>query len=58
MLLITITATSFNTIENPDTLILKCTELKLEECACKRSADELADDLDLMTRQHIEKRCK
>ena len=33
MLLITITATSFNTIENSDTLTLKCTELKLEECA-------------------------
>ncbi len=33
MLLISITATSFNTIENPDSLTLKCTELKLEDCA-------------------------
>ena len=32
MLLITITATSFNTIEKSDTLTLKCIELKLEEC--------------------------
>ena len=33
MLLITISATSFNTIENPDSLTLKCTELNVEECA-------------------------
>ena len=32
MLLISISATSFNTIENPDSLTLKCTELKFEEC--------------------------
>ena len=32
MLLITITATSFNTIENLDTLTLKCTERNFEEC--------------------------
>ena len=32
MLLITISATSFNTIENPDSLTLKCTELNFEEC--------------------------
>lgn len=32
MLLITIPAASFNTIENPDSLTLKCTELKFEEC--------------------------
>ena len=33
MLLISITATSFNIIESADSLTLKCTELKLEECA-------------------------
>ena len=32
MLLITISATSFNTIENPNTLTLKCAELNFEEC--------------------------
>lgn len=32
MLLITITATPFNTIENTDTLTLKCTESNFEEC--------------------------
>ncbi|NNL16678.1 MAG: hypothetical protein HKO81_08565 [Flavobacteriaceae bacterium] len=33
MLVITITATSFNTIENPDSLTLKCTELKPVDCS-------------------------
>ncbi len=32
MLFLTISATSFNTIENPDSLTLKCTELSFEEC--------------------------
>lgn len=32
MLLMTISAASFNTIENPDLLTLKCTEQKFEEC--------------------------
>ena len=32
MLLITISATSFNIIENPDSLTLRCTELNFEEC--------------------------
>ena len=32
MLLITISATSFNTIKNPDSLTLKCNELNFEEC--------------------------
>lgn len=32
MFLITMSATSFNTIENPDSLTLKCTEQNYEEC--------------------------
>jgi len=33
MLLITITATSYNAIENPDSLTVKCSEGNIEECA-------------------------
>lgn len=44
MLLITISATSFNTIENPDSLTLKCTALKLEECALVDSLASIKDE--------------
>ena len=32
MLLITISATSFNTVEDPDSLSVKCTEVNFEKC--------------------------
>lgn len=37
LLLVTNTATSFNTIDNPDTTPAKCTELNLEECTLLHS---------------------